>query len=81
MTKVYACLIGKWVCLNDDPNSSISDDRKTPYLWWEEGAPVYAPITKDKSLEHSFYGLKYVNLYYQGKKYRINPIFIQIVSE
>lgn len=81
MTKVYACLIGNWVCLNDDPDSKISDYQQSPYLWWEEGAPVYAPTLRDKDLEHQFYGLDYVNVYYKGAKYRINPAFIQIVSE
>lgn len=81
MTKVYACLIGEWVCLNDDPESSISDWHKTPYLWWKEGAPVYAPVERNPEVENSFYGLDYVNLYYKGKQYRINPMFIQIVNE
>lgn len=80
VTKVYACLAGNWVCLNDDPNAKISDWHKTPYLWWEEGAPVYAPSVRDKESEDSFYSLDYVNLHYKGKDYRINPIFIQIVT-
>ena len=81
MTKIYACLAGNWVCLNDDPDCVISDNRQTPYFWWEEGAPVYAPIVREKSCENSFYGLDYVNLRYNGKDYRINPMFIQIVTE
>lgn len=83
MTKVYACLIGNWVCLNDDPDCVISDEHKTPYYWWEEGAPIFAPAHRstDKNVEHSFYGLDYVNIQYKNKHYRINPIFIQIVNE
>ena len=81
MKKIYACLIGNWVCLNDDPDCVISDNHKNPYYWWEEGAPVWAPTVRDKELEYSFYGLDYVNLHYKGKDYRINPIFIQIVTE
>lgn len=81
MKKVYACLIGNWVCLNDDPDCVISDNHQKPYYWWEEGAPVWAPISREKDIEHSFYGLDYVNIYYKGKSYRINPIFIQIVTE
>lgn len=79
MVKIYACLIGDWVCLNDDPNCVISDHHAKPYIWWEEGAPIYAPAVKKQ--ENSFYGLDYVNLHYLGKDYRINPIFIQIVTE
>ena len=81
MKKVYACLIGDWVCLNDDPDCVIGDNVQRPYLWWEESAPVYAPIHKNAELENSFYGLDYVNIHYKGKSYRINPMFIQIVTE
>lgn len=81
MKKVYACLTGNWVCLNDDPECVIGIHRQTPYLWWEEGATIYSPITKAEDYEDSFYGLDYVDIYYLGKDYRINPIFIQIVTE
>jgi hypothetical protein len=81
MVKVYACLAGNWVCLNDDPDCVISDSRKAPYLWWKEGAEVYAPSVRDAELADSFYSLDYVNLHYNGKDYRINPAFIQIVTE
>lgn len=78
MVKVFACLAGNWVCLNDDPDCVISDDHKTPYLWWKEGAPIYSPCQKNGELENSFYGLDYVHIYYQGNDWKINPIFIQI---
>lgn len=83
MTKIYACLAGKWVCLNDDPKCVISDCHKSPFCWWEEGAPIFAPAERshNEHVEHTFYGLDYVNLHYDGKDYRINPIFIQIVTE
>ena len=81
MTKVYACLLGNLVCLNDDPECTICDALKSPYLWWEEGAPVFSPAVKSDDYEHSFYGLDYVNVYYQKRRYRINPIFIQITDE
>lgn len=81
MTKIYACLIGEWVCLNDYPDSYISDYKMSPYLWWEENSPIYAPSVRDTKLEHSFYGLDYVIVYHQKKRYRISPTFIQIVEE
>lgn len=32
MTKIYACLIGNWVCLNDDPKCKMGTDyRISPY--------------------------------------------------
>ena len=80
MTKVYACLLGEWVCLDDDPNCTISEWHKTPHAWWEENAPIYFPQIRDIELDHSFYGCDYMHIFYKGKDYRINPIFIQIVS-
>lgn len=90
MTKVYACLLGNWVCLNDDPDCKFSDYKKSPYCWWKEGAPIYTSLQSDDDSENldevpnksnSFYYQNYVNIVYQGKRYRINPIFIQIVDE
>ena len=81
MKKIYACLIGEWVCLNDDPNCKVGDNKKNPSVWWEENAEIWSPLTREKSLEHSVYGLDYLNLYYKGKDYRINPMFIQVVTE
>lgn len=81
MTKIYACLAGNWVCLNDDQDCTISEWHKSPYCWWEEGAPLYAPVKRDKEIENSYYGLDYIHIFYKGKDWRINPMFVQIVSE
>lgn len=81
MTKIYACLIGNWVCLNDDPNCKVGSNLSSPSTWWEENADAYIPTQRDSSYENSCYGLDYVKLHYHGKDYRINPIFIQIVEE
>lgn len=81
MTKVYACLTGEWVCLNDDPDCVMGIHKQPPYLWWEEGAEVYAPAQRQKSQEDTMYNLNYVHIFYNGKDYRINPLFIQIVDE
>lgn len=77
MKKIYANLLGSWKCLNDDPNSLIGDSK--PAVWYEESAPVYAPIKREQ--ENSYYQLDYVRIIYEGVEYRINPIFIQVVSE
>lgn len=81
MTKIYACLAGNWVCLNDDPECTVGEYHKSPYYWWEEGAPIYAPAERNKNVENSYYGLDYMHIYYHGKDWRINPMFVQIVSE
>lgn len=79
MTKVYACLTGNWVCLNDDPECKMGSNRTSPAIWWEESAEIYSPLKKDKA--DTFYSLDYVEIFYFNKDYRINPIFIQIVQE
>lgn len=81
MTKVYACLAGNWVCLNNDPKCTIGESHKEPSLWWNEGASLYSPCQKEKDYEHSYYGLDYLHIFYEGKDWRINPIFVQIVTE
>lgn len=81
MTKVYACLLGEWVCLNDDHNCTIGNDGASPSSWWNNGAPIYAPSTHPKEYEESLYYQNYVNIKYNGIEYRINPIFVQIVTE
>lgn len=80
MVKIYACLAGEWVCLNNDPDCKISEWHKSPYIWWEEGAPLYAPQNRDPEVENSFYGLDYVHIFYKGNDWRINPMFLQIVN-
>lgn len=46
-----ACLAGDWVCLNDDPDCVISEWHKSPYLWWNEGASIYAPDKRPDDLD------------------------------
>ena len=79
MTKEYACLIGNWVCLNDDPNCKIGGNLFEPTTWWEENAEIWNP--KKIEQEHTMYQMPYVNLCYLGTNYRIHPAFIQIVEE
>ena len=76
MSKVYACLIGEWVCLNDDPNCVMGENKTSPYVWYEENAI----ISSKNTTEESYYNLDYIHIFYKGTDYRINPIFIQIVS-
>lgn len=80
MTKIYACLTGNWTLLNEDPNCTIGEQGLSPEVWWENGAELWSPTTKSKQYEHSFYGLDYVNIYYDKQHYRINPCFIQVIE-
>lgn len=81
MKRIYACLLGNWVCLNDDENCKIGTELESPSQWFENGARVYAPMTPNLDYEHSYYGLNYVQIIYKGVSHRINPMFIQIVGE
>lgn len=80
MLEIYACLAGNWVRLNNDPDCKIGESGQSPYLWWNEGAPVYAPDKCPEDILNSFYGLNYVHIFYEGNDWRINPIFLQIVN-
>ena len=78
MQKIYACLAGNWVCLNDDPDCKIGGEMKSPNVWAEEKAVVYAPASRREDEADSYYYLDYVNIHYKGVDYRINPVFIQV---
>lgn len=78
MLKIYACLVGKWVNLTDEPTATIGNDRKLPNIWYEENADIWNPNLVEQ--EHTYYQLPYVRVDYQGTSYRINPIFIQVVQ-
>ncbi len=79
MKKVHACLAGSWVCLNDDPECVMGEHRISPSQWYEENAEIWSPLKRQEA--DTYYQLDYINIFYRGKDYRINPIFIQIVSE
>ncbi|MEQ2814603.1 hypothetical protein AAAV04_12065 [Phascolarctobacterium faecium] len=79
MVKIYACLIGNWVCLNDDSDCKIGVHGASPSTWWEENADIWAPFKRNE--ENTLYQLDYINIVYKGTNYRINPTFIQIVNQ
>ncbi len=78
MKNIYACLIGNWVNLCDDPDCKIGLHRKSPQTWWEENADIWSPLKRKEA--DTMYQQDYVNIYYLGKDYRIHPIFIQVVE-
>lgn len=80
MKRIYACLLGNWVCLNDDPECKFVDSDSSPLVWWEENAKIFSPVSKTPDMEDSMYYQEYVKIFYLGKTYRIHPMFIQIVD-
>lgn len=81
MKKIYACLCGEWKCLNSDSDCVMGEKMQSPDIWWEENAPIYFPKSIKSEDEHSFYNMNYINIHFHGKDYRINPIFIQVVTD
>lgn len=79
LENVYACLAGNWVNLCEDETCVMGPNMQKPYLWWKEGGDIFSPITKNE--KNTYYHLDYILIHYKGKDYRINPIFIQIVTE
>lgn len=78
MKKIYACLAGKWVNLCDDSECVMGENHASPTIWYEENASIWSPLKKER--EHTYYQLDYVEIHYKGIDYRINPIFIQILT-
>jgi len=76
--QVHACLLGNWVNLTDDPGCKIGESGSSPFVWWEEGAKIWSPHTREE--QHTMYQLDYVHIVYKDIDYRINPLFIQIVN-
>ncbi len=81
MQKVYACLVGNWVCLNDDPACTIGENGQSPSLWLKETPEMYAPYVRNPFTENTYNCLDYVRITYKNKSYRINPVFLQVVTE
>ncbi|ANU28419.1 hypothetical protein [Planococcus versutus] len=77
-TNVYACLIGEWVNLSDDPDCKMGNNYASPQIWWEESAKIWSPFTREKP--DTMYQLDHLHIRYQGKDYRISPIYLQIVE-
>lgn len=77
-THIYACLIGEWVNLSADPDCIMGTHMVSPNVWWKENPVIWSPFKREK--ENTMYQQDYVNILYKGIKYRIHPMFIQIVS-
>ena len=51
MKKIYACLLGNWVNLSDDPNCVMGKNHSKPTVWYEENASIWSPNSKE---EHTY---------------------------
>ena len=78
MKSVYACLLGNWTNLSSDSSVKMGENRVSANQWYEENAEIWSPIKREPD---TYCQLDYIHIQYQGKDYRINPIFIQIVED
>ena len=46
MTEIHACLCGNWVNLSAEDDCVMGPNMASPYIWWEENAELYSPISK-----------------------------------
>lgn len=74
--KIYECLLGEWVCLNDDPNATIGNNGQSPITCYKENGEIWAPFKRND--EHIYTQLDYVHIFYKGTDYRINPISFKL---
>lgn len=70
--RVYACLLGQWV---DITEAGTVADCQNPVKYFEENLQY-----RNGSRYADCFKYDYIHVQYQGKDYRINPVFIQIVT-
>lgn len=71
--RVYACLLGEWVDITE--NGTVADCQD-PAIYFEEHLRY-----QENSRYAECFKYDYIHVQYKGKDYRINPAFIQIVTE
>jgi hypothetical protein len=71
--RIYACLLGEWV---DITETATVADCQDPVTYFKENLKYENGSRYAKCFEYD-----YIHIQYQGKDYRINPAFIQIVKE
>lgn len=79
MEYVYANLLGKWTCLNDDESCKMGVHMVSPSQWWEENAKIWAPLTRQEA--DTLYQFPYIEIEHKGIGYRVAPSHIQIVTK
>ncbi len=73
MKRIYACLTGNWIDITD---TGTVEDHQNPSTYFDENLKY-----SDGSTAADCFKYDYINVQYGGKNYRINPMFIQIVTE
>lgn len=71
--RIYACLLGNWADITD---TGTVADYQNPVTYFKENLQY-----SEGSRYAECFRYDYIHIQYQGKDYRINPAFIQIVTE
>lgn len=71
--RIYACLLGNWVDITD---TGTVADYQNPVTYFKENLQYSEGFRYAECFRYD-----YIHIQHQGKDYRINPAFIQIVTE
>lgn len=71
--RIYACLLGEWV---DITETATVADHQEPVKYFKENLEY-----SDGARYANCFKYDYIHIQYKDKDYRINPAFIQIVTE
>ena len=71
--RISACLLGDWIDITE--TATVADNQE-PVKYFKENLAYV-----DGSRYANCFKYDYIHVQYQGKDYRINPAFIQIVTE
>lgn len=70
--RIYACLLGEWV---DITETGTVADGQNPVKYFNEHLYYLGDSRYAECFKYDF-----IHVQYQGRDYRINPVFIQIVT-
>lgn len=77
--KLYACLLGEWV---DITNTDTLIENLPVQEWLQRESPIRADgLDKNNlnSFKENISKLPFIDIFYRGSIYSINPIFLQMV--
>ena len=72
MKHIYVCLLGDWIDITEV--GTIENENPSKFI---EEQLTYV----DGSYTAECFKYDYINIQYNNKNYRINPVFIQIVTD
>jgi len=77
--KLYACLLSEWV---DITNTDTLIENLPVQEWLQKESPIRADGLDENNLnsfKENISKLPFIDIFYKGSIYSINPIFLQMV--